>query len=141
MMTTINPYVGFNGKCREALTFYQHCLGGGELNFMTFEDTPMSAQCAPEMKHHIVHSSLMKGPLVLMGTDMTAPGGFTHGNSMAVSVNCSSEEEINSFFDKFSQGGKIIDPLGVKFWGGIFGVIDDQYGVRWMFNFNKDEQN
>ena len=27
-MKIINPYVGFNGRCREAMNFYQECMGG-----------------------------------------------------------------------------------------------------------------
>jgi PhnB protein len=139
-MTTINPYIGFSGKCREAMTFYQQCFDGGELNFMAFEDTPMGDQCAPQMKHHIVHSSLVKGPLTLMGTDMTGPEGYINGNSIAISVNCVSEEEINTLFKRFSEGGKVLDALGVKFWGGMFGVVSDKYGVSWMFNYHKNQQ-
>lgn len=26
--TRINPYLNFNGNCREAMTFYRDCLGG-----------------------------------------------------------------------------------------------------------------
>jgi PhnB protein len=139
-MTTINPYIGFNGQCREALTFYQQILGG-ELNFMPVAGSPIEEYCAPGTRDGILHSTLINGPFVIMGTDMTAPGGYIQGNAMAVSVNCSSEDDINTFYKKFAESGKIIDPLEVKFWGGMFGVVDDQFGVRWMFNYNKDEQN
>jgi PhnB protein len=139
-MTTINPYIGFNGKCREAMTFYQNCFGGGELNFMTFEDTPMGDQCAPQMKQHIVHSSLIKGPLTIMGTDMTGPEGYIYGNSISISVNCVSEEEITTLFKLFSDNGEILDALGVKFWGGMFGMVKDKYSVSWMFNYHENEQ-
>jgi len=27
-MNSINPYISFNGKCREAMMFYQVCFGG-----------------------------------------------------------------------------------------------------------------
>ena len=139
-MTTINPYIGFNGKCREAMTFYQHCFGGGELSFTAYEDTPMGAQCAPQMKHHIAHSSLAKGSLTLMGTDMTGPDGYIHGNSIAISVSCASEEEINNLFNRLSEDGKIMDALGIKFWGDMFGAVTDKYGVSWMLNYHKSEQ-
>jgi PhnB protein len=71
---------------------------------------------------------------------MVGPGGFIRGNSIAVSVICSSEEEINTFYNKFAESGEILDPLKTMFWGGMFGVVNDQYGVRWMFNYNKNEQ-
>jgi PhnB protein len=140
-MTTINPYIGFNGQCRQAMTFYQECLGGGELNFLPVEGSPIESQCPPAMKTHIMHSTLTKGEIVIMATDMVAPGGYVKGSTISISVNCSSEEQINDLYNKFGEGGTVIDPLGVKFWGGMFGVVNDKYGVTWMFNYNKDQQN
>jgi len=75
-----------------------------------------------------------------MGTDCVAPGGFNQGNNIALSLNCSSEEEINTFFSKLSEGGKIIDPLKQQFWGAMFGVFDDKFGIRWMLNYDKNQQ-
>lgn len=138
-MTQINAYVGFNGRCREAMTFYKQCLGG-ELTLQTFGESPMAAQCPAGMKDQILHSSLAKDGLLLMGSDMVGPDGFTQGNNIALSVNCSSEEEINTFFSKLSEGGKVIDGLKTQFWGAIFGVITDRFGINWMFNYDKNQQ-
>lgn len=133
-MTQINAYIGFNGNCRDAMTFYKECIGG-ELNLQTVEGSPMENQCPGVMKHHILHSSLTKNGLILMGSDMVGPDGFQKGNNIALSVNCSSEEEINAFFSKLSDGGKIIDPLKQQFWGAMFGVLKDRFGITWMFNY------
>ncbi len=138
-MTQINAYVGFNGQCREAMTFYKECLGG-ELTLQTIAETPVAAQCAEGMQNSIMHSSLTKGNLLLMGSDMTGPDGYNQGNNIALSLNCSSEEEINTFFSKLAEGGKIIDPLKVQFWGAIFGVLTDKFGINWMFNYDKNQK-
>ena len=135
-MTNINAYVGFNGECRKAMEFYKECLGG-ELFFQTVGSSPMAAQCAPGMKDHILHCSLSKGSLVLMATDMVGPQGYIKGTNMSLSLNCSSEEEINTFFTKLSAGGKVMDPLKEQFWGAIFGALTDQFGINWMLNFDK----
>lgn len=138
-MTQINAYVGFNGRCREAMTFYKECLGG-ELTLQSVAETPAAAQCPEGMQHQIMHSALTKGPLLLMGSDMVGPDGFNVGNNIALSLNCSSEEEINTFFSKLAEGGKIIDELKTQFWGGIFGVLTDKFGIRWMFNYEKNQK-
>ncbi len=135
-MTNINAYVGFNGECRKAMEFYKECLDG-ELFFQTVGSSPMAAQCAPDMKDHILHSSLSKGSLVLMATDMVGPEGYIKGTNVSLSLNCSSEEEINTFFTKLSTGGKVMDPLKEQFWGAIFGALTDQFGINWMLNFDK----
>lgn len=133
MKTTINAYVSFNGKCSEAMNFYKECIGGN-LMLQTVEGSPMEAQCPSSMKGLILHSSLVKDDLVLMATDMVHEQHI-QGNNISLSVNCSSEEEINSLFLKLGEGGRIIDPLKNQFWGAIFGALIDKYGIRWMFNF------
>ena len=140
MTTQIHAYVGFNGNCREAMNFYKECLEG-ELALQTVAGSPIENQFPPAMEDQILHSSLMrKGTLLLMGTDCTAPGGFIPGNNIALSLNCSSEEEINTFFSKLSEGGKIIDTLKQQFWGAMFGVFDDKFGARWMLSYDKNQQ-
>ncbi len=139
-MTQINAYVGFNGKCHEAMTFYKECLGG-ELTLQTVESSPIAAQCAAAMQHQILHSTLMKdGVLLLMGSDMVGPAGHLPGNTVALSLNCSSEDEINTFFSKLSQEGKIVDPLKVQFWGAMFGVLTDKFDVNWMLHYDKNQK-
>lgn len=136
-MTQINAYITFNGQCREAMTFYKECLGG-ELAMQTVEGSPIEHDCPAAMKGQILHASLMKNGLVLMGTDMLGPKGYNKGNNIALSLSCSSEQEINVFFEKLSAGGEIIHSLKMEFWGAIFGVFIDKYGIAWMLNFDKN---
>jgi PhnB protein len=136
-MTQINAYINFSGNCHEGMTYYKECLGG-ELTLQTVGGSPIEAQCPAGMKDDILHATLTKGVLLLMGSDMVGPGGLVNGNNIALSLNCSSEEEINTFFSKLSDGGKIIDQLKMQFWGAMFGVLNDKFGIRWMFNYDKN---
>lgn len=133
-MTQINAYLTFNGQCREAMSFYQQCLGG-ELSFQSIGDTPLGQQCSEGMKHHIMHSELRTKSWLIMATDMVGPGEFVKGTNFSLSLNCSSEKEIDTYFEKLSEGGKVIDPLGMKPWGAKFGVVADKFGVAWMLNW------
>lgn len=137
-MTQINAYLNFDGNCREAMSFYKECLGG-ELALQTVEGSPIEAQCPAGIKHHILHASLMKDTLILMGSDMQGPEGFVKGNTIALSLNCSSEKEIDTFFSNLSKHGKITHPLTESFWGATFGVLTDKYGIRWMLNYDKSQ--
>lgn len=135
-MTQINAYLNFNGNCREAMTFYKNCLGG-ELTVQTVEGSPIEAQCPAAMKQQVLHASLLKDNLVLMASDMTGPDGFIKGNTISLSLNCSSETEIKTFFSKLSSGGQITHPLQEQFRGATFGVLTDKYGIRWLLNYDK----
>ena len=133
-MTQLSPYVNFNGQCRQAMGFYKECLGG-ELHIQTVGGSPIEAQCPAAMKDQVLHSTLINKGIFLMGSDMQGPVQTVKGNNMAISVNCSSEEEIRSFYSNLSEGGYVIDELRQQFWGGLFGVVTDKFGIRWMFNY------
>jgi PhnB protein len=136
-MSIINAYINFDGNCREAMEFYKECLGA-ELSLQPIEGSPMEHQCPAAMHHQILHATLQKDNLLLMGSDMVGPDGFTKGNNIALSLNCNSEADINSFYERLSRGGRIIHPLRAEFWGAIFGVFNDRYGIRWMLNYDKN---
>ncbi len=135
---TLNPYVNFNGRTREAMNFYKDCIGG-ELSFMTIKGSPIEAHMPAEMGELIMHSTLINGPILLMGSDMPDPN-YSKGNNFTLSLNCTSEEQIKDLFGKIAAGGKVVDELGIKFWGGMFGVIIDKFDVQWMFNFDPNQK-
>ncbi|MBD2755427.1 VOC family protein [Spirosoma validum] len=136
-MTQINAYLTFDGNCREAMTFYQECLDS-ELYLQTVGESPVAAQMTAEWQQKILHASLTKGNLVLMGSDMNRTS-LIKGNSITLSINCSSEEELTTFFTRLSAGGKIIDPIADMFWGAKFGAFTDKFGINWIVNYDKNQ--
>jgi PhnB protein len=137
MMTLLNPYLTFNGNCREAMTFYKECLGG-ELILQTIGESPMGEQMPPNMKDAILHSSLTKGELILMATDCVPDNGLIKGNSVSLCLNFDSEEEIRTCYEKLSAGGRATNPLEQTFWGAIFGGLTDKFGNHWLLNFTRN---
>ncbi len=135
-MAKINPFLRFNdGKCREAMNFYKECLGG-ELDIMTIADSPMAKDMPAEKHNLIMHSTLEKGDWVLIGSDMMRDKAII-GDNVGVSINCESDKEINDLFAKLSKGGEVFMAPEEMFWGGVFGMVTDKYGVEWMLNFQK----
>ncbi|UFH54347.1 VOC family protein [Spirosoma sp. KNUC1025] len=136
-MTQINAYLGFNGNCCEAMTFYKECLGGA-LTLQTIGESPMGEQAPKEVHQQILHAYLQKGPLLLMGSDM--PGtSLVAGNSVTLALMCSTEDEIKTFFGKLSEDGQIKDPLADTFWGAIYGSLVDKFGINWLLNYDKNQ--
>ncbi len=136
-MTQINSYLTFNGNCKEAMTFYKDCLGG-ELNFQTIGESPLSDKMPTQMKDCILHATLTKNSLILMASDMVSESGLVKGNAVSLSLNCSSEEEIKNYYTKLSNGGKQNHPIEDSFWGALFGGLTDKFGNHWILNFNKN---
>jgi PhnB protein len=137
-MTQIYAYLTFGGNCREAMTFYKECLGG-ELYFQTVGESPLSDKMPKSMKDCILHATLTKGALVLQASDMTPQTGLVKGNTVSLSLNCNSEEEIKNFYKKLSAGGSAGHVLEDTFWGAIFGDLTDKFGNHWLLNFSKNQ--
>lgn len=133
-MKNINPYLTFNGNCREAMTFYKDCLGG-ELKFMTFGESPMES--GTEDKNKIMHANLVHNNAVLMASDSMQSRPVDSGSNFTISVDCENEQEIETHFNAMARGGKVTMPLQDTFWGARFGMLTDKFGFQWMFNYNK----
>lgn len=136
---TLNPYLSFDGNCREAMSFYQDCLGG-ELSLQSFGESPLADQFPEEMHKRIIHSMLRSNNLVIMATDMQGPAGHVKGNDMSMLLNFDNEEDIRHYYFRLSEGGQILDELGEKFWGDLFGTVQDKFGKVWMMNCNKSNR-
>ncbi|OGD32538.1 hypothetical protein A3C91_03880 [Candidatus Azambacteria bacterium RIFCSPHIGHO2_02_FULL_52_12] len=135
-MAKLSPFLRFNdNKCREAMNFYKECLGG-ELDFMTVKESPMSKDMPADKQDLIMHSTLKKGGWVLIGSDMMRDKAAI-GDNVGVSLDCESDEEIRAVFDKLARGGEVFMPLEEMFWGAVFGLVTDKYGVEWMLNYQK----
>ena len=55
-------------------------------------------------------------------------------------LNGSSEEEVRSFYEKLSAGGKQDHPLANSFRGALFGDSKDKFGNHWLLHFDKNKQ-
>ena len=139
-MIGINSYLTFSGNCREAMTFYKECIGG-DLSFQTIGESPMSGKMPSQMKENILHSTLTNGDVVIMATDCVRDEGLIKGNSISLCLNCSSEEEIKTFYKNLSTEGKANHPLEATFWGAVFGDLTDKFGNNWLLNYTRNEIN
>ena len=135
-MSHIVSYLSFSGNCREAMSFYKECLGG-ELTLQTVAESPMAGQMPAEMGQHIMHSSLTSGGITVMAADMN--NNFTTGNAIHLCIVCDNEEQLNTYFNKLSEGGKVNHPVE-KFFAGTIGDFTDKFGINWMLYYGDNTQ-
>jgi PhnB protein len=97
-----------------------------------YGDSPM--QTDDDYKQKIIHSRLVFGDNMIMISD-TFKGNtvHTHGN-IQLNVEMKDAVEMEKVFNKMAEGGKISMPLQLQFWGSTFGMLEDKFGVSWMFN-------
>ncbi len=134
----INPYLAFNGDCRQAFEFYAKVLGGKIVMMMTYGDMPAGSgpPPSPATKNRIMHARMMLGDLPLMGGD--APPDHTHKvQGYSVSIGVGEPKEADRIFKALSEGGTIMMPIAETFWAHRFGMLTDRYGTPWMVNCEK----
>jgi len=128
-MKAINPYLNFDGRTREAMTFYAKALGA-KLDIMTNKESGM----AGPGEDRIMHAKLGSGSTVIMASDSQPGMPVSMGNNVWISVDCSSTSEQDKHFAGISEGGTVVMPLAEQFWGARFGMVRDKFGLGWMFN-------
>src|SRR5712691_4775311 len=138
-MKRTNTYLIFDGNCRQAMKFYQECLGG-ELQLLPFSEMPPGVPYPKEAKDRIMHSRLTKGDAILMAMD-TQPGmPLRQGSNFSISTECDNVEEIERLFKSLSMEGKVTMPLAETFWAKRFAMLTDRFGINWMLDLEKPTQ-
>lgn len=129
----INPYVIFDGQCREAFAAYEKCLGG-KARLMSYAEAPPT-DGPKQPADRIMHAHLEAQGAVLMGSD--GPGGDAPKESVWVSLTVEAVEEAERIFRELSEGGRVMMPIGETFWALRFGMLTDRFGVSWMVNCSR----
>ena len=132
-MQECTPYLIFDGNCREAMQFYQQCLGG-DLVLMPFSEAPGTPPDAPD---RIIHAALTTGGTMLMASDSMPGQPVKVGDNVWLSLRCDSDDEVNTLFRKLAEGGTEVMPPGDQFWGDYFAMVTDRYGNGWMLGHQK----
>lgn len=129
----LNPYLNFNGNCKEAFTFYAQTLGGKIEAMMPHAGTPAAEHTPPEWQDKILHARLTVGDQVLMASD-APPGRYQAPQGLYVSLNVTKPDEAERIFQAFAEKGTVHMPLQETFWASRFGMVVDQFGTPWMLN-------
>lgn len=136
-MMKLTPHLLFDGKCREAMEFYRTCLGG-KLTLTAVKDSPAKDRMPLSQQVKVVHACLSAGSLEISASDWLALDETpVRGNTVSMFLSGGTFEDLKTLFDKLARGAKITNPLKDVFFG-VYGALNDRFGVRWMFQSNKE---
>lgn len=129
----IQPYLFYNGRCKEAVEFYRRALGAEVTALMRFKDSPEPpppGQVPPGSEEKIMHASFRIGDTEVMASDgcQETPGfqGFS------LSLSAPNEPQAERIFAALADGGQVQMPLAKTFFSPRFGMVADRFGVSWM---------
>ena len=134
----VNPYLILNGDCEAAFTFYAQATGGELGPMMRFDGMEGCGDIPPEYGQKIMHTHVMFGQTVLMGSDNHPAQPYEGVKGCSVSLSVDSIKEAERIFAALSDGGQVTMPLGQTFWAVRFGMCSDRFGTAWMVNCEKD---
>lgn len=133
-MTTLSPYINFNGNAEEAFTFYKSVFGGEFGTIVRFKDLASADFPVPENEaEKIMRITLPIGGSVLIANDVPEVLGRVNENEnrSKISVSVESREEADAIFSGLSEGGTVEMPMDESPWGTYFGMFRDKYGIEW----------
>ena len=132
----MNPYLTFDGQCEAAFKFYAKVLGGKVEALMRFKGTPAEEHVPAGWAKKVLHSQLVAGKNVLMGSD-APPGRYEKMKGISVTLVFDDLKEGKRVFKALAKNGKVDMEFQETFWAAGFGTLVDQYGTPWMINCNK----
>jgi PhnB protein len=132
----IEPYLFFDGRCEEAVEFYQKALGAELAFLMRFKESPeppTPGMVPPGSENKVMHASLRIGDATVMMSDGHSQG-TPRFEGFSLSITVPDEARADKVFAALADGGQVQMPLGKTFWSPRFGMLTDRFGVGWMIN-------
>ena len=138
-MTTINPYINFNGNAEEAFSFYRSVFGGEFETIVRFKDLESSEFPVPESEaNKIMRITLPIGANTLIANDVPESIGPVNEkeNRSKIAISTESRAEADDIFTGLTAGGTIEMPMSDSPWNTYFGMFRDKYGIEWTVEFD-----
>lgn len=118
------------GKAEEAIKFYTSLLKNSKIEHIDYWKAG-----DPGGKEGLVKlATFTLNDVEYMASENSFEHNFTFTPSMSIYVNCEDENEIDSLYQKLSDGGGLLMPLDNYGFSKKFGWISDKYGVSWQLN-------
>jgi PhnB protein len=137
-MTTLSTFILFNGNCKQAMEFYKSCFGG-ELIQTSVGQSPMKNAFPESMHGKIVNARLAAKDVDISASDWLRPTQTpVKGNMVCLYLSGGTPTQLKALFDKLSEGADITDPLRTEPFG-VYGALNDKFGIRWMFTTDQKE--
>ena len=142
MLTSLFPYLNFDGNAKEATHYYVATLDGELLGMTTFGEAPKDDSEAAEefplpsgVENLIMNAQIkLKNGAMLMISDVFPGREFHTGNHISLTLTYDDVEEARTVFNRLAEGGSIGMELQQTFWSPLYGSLTDRYGVEWQIS-------
>lgn len=131
-MQKITPFLWYDDNASEAASFYTSVFRNSKMGEVTRYDEP-SSKAAQRPR-----GSIMTVTFEIEGHRFIALNGgsiFKFNPTVSFLVACKTKEEVTELWEKLSEGGSALMPLGEYPFSERYGWTRDRYGVSWQMMF------
>lgn|GEM_PF-276732 len=128
----VEPFLNLNGKCNEAIDFYEKVFDGQKKTIMRYKEAPPNPYypIPDELKDLILYAEMnIKGTNVHFSDTQQ---NVVPGNMISMAITLASVEEVTSTFNQLKVEGEILMELEPNFFSPMYGWVKDKYGVGWQ---------
>ncbi|MEH7386228.1 VOC family protein [Bacillus sp. JJ1521] len=130
-MEKVTPFLMFQeGNAEEAMNFYTSFIEDSEIKSIV----RYGANQPGGEEGTVMHATFTLKGQEFMCIDSNIKHQFTFTPSFSIYLTCSTEEEIDTLYQKLKEGGGELMPLGNYGFSKKFGWINDRFGVSWQLN-------
>lgn len=128
--STIIPFFTFQKEdAEQAMNFYVSLFDNSEvLDVIRWE------KGAPGKEGTIMTATFSLNGKVFKCSDSPPIHDWDFSPAIANYLDCQNESEIDTLFEKLSEGGKVYMPLNNYGFSQKFGWVADKFGVSWQLN-------
>jgi predicted 3-demethylubiquinone-9 3-methyltransferase (glyoxalase superfamily) len=131
-MTTVTPFLMFEGRAEEAMTRYVAVLPNSQV--LRLERYGADGPGA--------EGTVALGEAVLAGQrvrffDSSTHHDFTFTPSLSLFVSADTEDELDRIVGALAAGGSFLMPTGDYGFSRRFAWINDEFGVSWQVNVER----
>lgn len=130
----IQPYLYLDGRCDEAIAFYQRALGAEVTMLMRFQESPEPPPpgvLPPDSGNKVMHAAIRIGDSTVLLSDGRCQGDVKH-DGFSLSLTAPTVGDADRLFAALADGGKVGMPLAKTFFSPRFGMLADRFGVSWL---------
>ncbi|KIF81562.1 VOC family protein [Noviherbaspirillum autotrophicum] len=130
----VQPYLFFDGRCEEAITFYRDTLGAEVTALIRFKDSPEPPRpgtMPPGCEDKVMHANLRIGETMFMASDGHCLGKPSF-QGFSLSLTAADDAAAEKLFAGLADGGQVQMPMAKTFFSSRFGMVTDRFGVSWM---------
>jgi predicted 3-demethylubiquinone-9 3-methyltransferase (glyoxalase superfamily) len=129
MTAKVVPFLLFEGKAEEAMTFWTSLIPGS-----TVGDVVRYGPGSGAAEGTVMRATFTVGGQTVACTDSALKHAFTFTPAFSFFVTVDSEEEVRRLTDALSEDGATLMPLGDYGFSRLFAWVSDRFGVSWQLN-------